>query len=234
MRIRNYFFCATVLFVFSSAQAGSLTINTSNPDLKEIFSVSHLINANDIEGLTATVTFADLTEENALWGATGGTSGGAFGTGWSLSSTGNALFGATLLNSGSQAIVDILLSGFAPNIAFDLGDTYGTGRTAGAGVGSPFTVIDSSEDLDIVANYADAVFLSGSPANGDLFSGLQISINSGGLKSGDFLTFSTDVDFVDRDGSSTPVPEPAPLMLLGLGLTVLSLRRKRTLRMEFL
>jgi len=233
MRIRNYFFGAALLFVFPIAQAGPLTISTSNPDLIEIYGVSNLIDASDIEGLTATVTFGDFTEESVLWAATGGTSGGASGAGWSLSSTGNALFGATLSNTGSLTILHILLSGFEQNYAFDLGDAYGIGRTAGADIGSPFAVTDSSEDLDLVVTYANAYYLSGSPVVGDLYSDMGISINGGGLQSGDYLTFSTDMDLVDRTGSSASVPEPAPLILLGLGITILSIHRRRKFRLAF-
>lgn len=215
---------ATLGWAFS-ASAGTVTISELTGTLQETGGLAtHLVDANELVGMTVTVTFADASTETAIWADTGGTNGAASGFGglWSVSGAGNALNAAIIANFSGQAITSFTIDGGAGDGVFDLGPAFvdaGQLRTPGTVAGYPFEVTGQAVgDNDVNVTYFDAVFLTGDPvANGDIYRQMTVDI-VGGLAHGDIIEWRSDMDSLEISGDIGNVPAPAGILLLLAGL----------------
>ena len=169
--------------------------------------------------------------ETINWTATGPTSGGAVGSmlGWRLSLSGDSGGNPLVLESLGSNGIDWMEIDLMPKLqigAFD--DTEPSPGTPGSvGGTNPWTGIDaaasrSSLGWDIDVAYKDAVTLTGSFPQKDLYRRMRIDF-SRPFVGEDILVFLADSDGV------RPVPEPATFMLLGMGGLIIGccLNRRR-------
>lgn len=177
--------------------------------------------------MTVQVSFANDTSETETWISTGTVSGAATGTGWSLAQSGDTFPDASLdnfwelTNTGSLAISEIRIDALAGNIVFDTTDNQGALYigTTDSELGYDFTLNpDYSPNFDISgisATYQDAVAITGSSPEGDLYRYLDIDFGN------DFgpgtLEFFADTD-TDAQDHFFPAPLPSTFLLLGSGL----------------
>ncbi len=109
-----------------------------------------------MSGMEITVNYLNGGSETVLWKTTGAESGGAFGSGWSLSLAGNSYFGAPWLletDAGfTRAIASLRINAIPGNTVFDIDDNdY---KTPGSAQGFPF-LLDSGRGPDAFAYLTD-------------------------------------------------------------------------------
>ncbi|WP_076418108.1 hypothetical protein [Colwellia sp. UCD-KL20] len=197
---------------------GSVLLSTS------LFSQAGIIsniNGADMSGIQVTAMFGNGNSETLTWAATGATSGGVTGAGWSLSLTGdtfgdydgalNTFVGDWVLSNDSLSvgIVGLEVNAGVAGVYFDDADTIE--YTAGSNVGRPF----AADSLDVNASFSD---IFSAP---DLFGTMNIDWKpTTFLDLGQKLTFLTDTD-------KSVVSEPATALVFLSGLLALvNIRRK--------
>lgn len=130
-------------------------------------------------GMRVTVTFDDASIETAVWKDLGGTSGGAFGSSWSLEVDGDTdgPGGSWLFTVDAGTPVDILeINAFAGNAVFDVKAT--TPNTPESGGGAVFAPIGMDAAVAVDATYWDAViFVPNLIPAGDIYSRLVIEFD---------------------------------------------------------
>ncbi|WP_077342121.1 hypothetical protein [Pseudocolwellia agarivorans] len=197
---------------------GSVLLSTS------LFSQAGIIsniNGADMSGIQVTAMFGNGSSETLTWAATGATSGGVTGAGWSLSLTGdtfgdyngasNMFVGDWVLSNDSLSIgiVGLEVNAGIAGVYFDDADSIE--YTAGSNVGRPF----ASSSTDVSASFTN-VFSAP-----DLFGTMNIDWKpTTFLDLGQKLTFLTDTD-------KSVVSEPATALVFLSGLLALvNIRRK--------
>lgn len=206
---------ATVLaFAFAgSAQAAVTYVEDS--------SVTHVIpaltgfstNGAMMDGLSVTAVFSNQTSQTLAWADTGATSGGVFGTGWSLTQSGDTFGGlwsfAFTSSTAELSLTRLVLEGEPGFTLFDR--SFGGAGTPGSASGIDFGF--SGSDPAATATYSEVVALSGNAAVGDIWHTLTIDFD-GGIRTA--FNFIQDTDNDSRFDNR--VPEPGVLSLFALAL----------------
>jgi hypothetical protein len=195
------------------AAAATIVVDATTPD-----DIPGLTGFNTtgamMSGMTVTAIFQTFVE-TLNWTATGGDSGGVFGTGWSLEATGDTfnVNAWSFTNSNAGVLTRLILDGRPGFTLFDR--TNPSPGTAGSAQGRDFET-NLAADASVVATYSRPVGVGGAAPVGDIFHMLDVDfagLPAGGVQT-DFL-FSQDAD---NDSRFTQVPEPALMTLFGLGL----------------
>lgn len=192
-----------------------------------------------MEGMEVSATFSSGSE-SSIWGGTAGSSGGAFGNGWSLTQKGDT-FNKAWTFSSEVTITKLLIDAGLGDAVFDVDkDSFGT---EGSARGWAF---DTSYDGHLEATYRGLLGLTQSDSpHGDLYRYLELDFGNVGFSG--TLSFIADTDSMvlsqsfepeiqsadssDDKHTPAPVPEPGTLALLGVGFAILGIaasRRKKT------
>ncbi len=180
-----------------------------------------------MDGLSVTAFFDVGGPETALWADTGGTSGAAVGTGWSLALSGDT-FGSpwVLSNATGTGLAGLVIDAGLGDTVFDIDWTPFPG-TEGSANGWTYTLVSGGDPYDIDVTYYDQVALTGDPPVGDLWRRMRIVFATTSMRSGDVIEYIADTDNLEIAGDIREVPEPATIALLGFGVALLA-RRRRT------
>ncbi|MEO0825160.1 MAG: hypothetical protein AAFW84_20935 [Cyanobacteria bacterium J06635_15] len=183
------------------AIAGFSAFNASSSQAATVLTGFQTTGA-DMGGMEVTVNFLGGLSETAIWQPTGGLSGGAFATEWSLTQSGNTFNGFNnpwVFNyDGFERITSLIIDAVPGNTVFDiLPVALGTPGSADGGAftvtgGQAPTTFDYSVPIDISV--------------GDLFGQLTLDWDSG-FEAGS-LAFLADTDSGTIDNPVTPDPDP--------------------------
>ncbi len=186
-----------------------------------------------LAGAAVTVGFVGGGMQSAVWAASSGDAGGAFGTGWRLGVDGatyvNAAgFGPWVFEVDGGVTVAWLSIDVGPWSVFDATRTYasdpvGYPSTPGSQSGTPFAYWGMDDLFGTTATYRDAVALHGHAPVGDLYRTLTLAFETGVTDTA--LAFSSDTDTAST--ALVPVPEPGTLLLVGTGLAAAGWRGRR-------
>ena len=176
---------AIMLFVAGSANATYTVVYDAGTINETTALTGFSTHGDDMDGMKVTAWYGAVSE-TAIWGDTGPGAGAAFGTGWSLTESGDTFGGTwTLTNNTGSAMTRLLIDAGPGDTVYDIswppgdnnpGSGYGT---AGSARGWTFDVTGGSDaGLNIVATYRDLVALSGNAPVGDLYRYLDIQFNN--------------------------------------------------------
>lgn len=156
-------------------------------------------------GMLVTSDFAGGGSQTVTWGVTGPQSGGAFGTDWSLTASGDTFFAPWTFSNSSKSIVSLVINAVPGNTAFDTIDTLvEPPNTPGSGRGIPFTVL-SGLAPDSFA-YSAPIDIS----EGDLFGTLSLEYSKG--FTGKLTFLATTDNGIPNAPVAVAVPEPSGLL----------------------
>jgi hypothetical protein len=171
-------------------------------------------------GMNVTAFFNNGTLQTVPWVGAGLGNGGASGTGWSLSQSGDTDFAPwSLINNTGLGLTRLVIDGGPGKTIFDR--TFGGMEgTPGTSLGQDFQVTSGQQSTDnILAIYHDQVAVVPNPPVGDIFRSLDINFqNTGGFASGRTLGFLADTDSTVDVLFPLPgiIPEPGSLLLFGV------------------
>jgi hypothetical protein len=178
----------------------------------------------DMDGLGVTACFTVLGCQTVAWAdrAAPG-SGGASGTGWDLSLTGDSFGGDWLFEMSDNLgqLLTLLLDGRTSFTIFDRTFGNATG-TNGSALGMDwFTTLNGGTTIDVT--YLDPTGVGGAAPVGDLFQQVFVDFGMTGPRVDFSFVQDTDNDIRFRG----KVPEPATLTLLSFGLLALTAYARR-------
>ena len=137
-------------------------------------------------GMRVTANFLNGSSESLIWSATGNDTGGVFGTGWSLTQSGNSYDSLWTFNSSSQVITSLVIAAIPGNTVFDIYPyLYGPLQTNGSAEGWEFQATAGQGPNSY--NYSDPIDISA----GDIFGTLSLYWNGGFTGT---LQFRADTD----------------------------------------
>jgi hypothetical protein len=189
-----------------------------------------------MSGMSVTVRFVGGGSETKSWGTTDMVSGGASGTGWSLSQSGDTFVGIDqavqglwrFSNTSTQNVQSLTLDGNPGLTLFDI-DTYDTCQIAGSiednctdGSARGARMRLTNGALAPRITYSDLVGIAGNGGLGDLFHTVSLDFGANGI-SGNFA-FDQDTD---NDSRFNQTPEPGSIALVALALCGLARVRRR-------
>jgi len=174
-------------------------------------------------GMQITVNLFDGSAQTSIWNPTGGSGGGAFGNGWSLTQSGNT-FGSfnnpwNFNYSGPSSVASLIIDTIPGNTVFDIVPGLNDPRqTPTSAEGWLFQVVSGTGPSSF--NYSVPIDIS----RGDLFGRLSLFWNAGFRGGLGFLADTDSGTSSDPVRSRDPVPPPpppppVPPTLLGLGVT---------------
>ena len=174
-------------------------------------------------GMSVTADFVGGGSQTVTWGVTGSQAGGAFGTGWLLTETGDTFSQPWTFSNSGQSITSLVINAIPGNTAFDTIDTLvEPPNTPGSGRGISFYVLSGLAPASFA--YSDPIDVS----QGDLFGTLSLNYSQGFTGK---LTFLATTDSGTPDNPvATPVPEPSRMLTVvigAFGAVLLLLRRHK-------
>lgn len=164
-------------------------------------------NGAQMGGMNVTVNFLGGTSDSAIWSPTGGVSGAASGSDWSLSQSGDTFSDPWSFSySGLGTITSLIIDAVPGNTVFDIGTNPSTPGSAGG------------REFDFQSGLNPSSFEYSVPidiSTGDLFGTLSLFWD-GGFTANNSLQFRADTDSGSPDDPVTPRDVPEPTALLGL------------------
>jgi hypothetical protein len=230
MKLKKLLIAAALAASSMAAQAGVIVVTDMSTTNNIPGLTGFQTNGAMMDGLMVTATFSNGFSETLSWADTGATSGGVFGTGWSLQETGDTFGGIwDFFQDASQGqIVSIKLDASGPKqvTVFDtsFGGLTGTDNSA---LGMDFA-FGTCDGCNATATYSNAIAVTPNPAVGDIFHTLMITFDQGQGPRTPF-SFMQDTDNDSRLNTGfVPEPGTAPLMALAMLGMVAGLRRRRS------
>lgn len=176
---------------------------------------------NQMSGIKITANYLGGGSQTATWNPTGSQSGGALGTGWSLTQVGDTFSNPWTLSTSAgftQKIASLIINAIPGNTVFD--SVSGIDGTPGSGDGKPFTVLSGQSPT----TYAYSTDILG--AGNDLKGVLSLSWDGGFAGQLRFLA-DTDSGKVDAPIQAA-VPEPTTIAGIALAAAGLTRLRRRS------
>lgn len=147
-------------------------------------------------GMQVTANFLDGTSQTVGWGAVGNDTGGAFGSGWSLTASGNTYNSSWTLNNSGLGITSLVINAIPGNTVFDTYPyLYGPLQTPGSAEGWEFQRLSGQSPNSY--RYSIPIDIS----HGDLYGTLSLYWSNGFTGA---MTFRADTD----SGSSRDPVQP--------------------------
>lgn len=224
-------FALLVLFqVASSSTAQMVTVTQDLGITQGTTGIrTSVVTGEHMGGMKVTAIFTSGFSQQVDWISLGPgtTAGGAFGTGWSLTESGDTFTSIWFLsndntlgpNGTGLGITRVLIDAGPGLTVFDR--TFNGDGTPGTNPGLDFNVVLGLSTDNILATYRDVVAVIPNAPVGDIFRSLDIQfLNDGGFASGRTdglaLGFQADTDGTDTVLTPFAVPEPSSLVLFGV------------------
>ena len=220
-----------VMLIAGTASAATVSVNTDNSTVLTTTSLTQFATyGDDMDGMVVTAKFADGTTQQAAWGTTGANAGGAIGSLFSLTLTGDtytANWHLTNLNDTSR-LTQLTINAAPGNTVFDIISSPDT--TPGSASGRAFVDRSAGVTGSISVLYSNPVALTGEDPLHDIYALLMadfLGLDGGGLAFDTAYLFGADTDNSSTRISSVPLPGALPLLMIALGMLGIMMRGRR-------